>query len=143
MDDIEFQEKLIELLKNINNKLSERLHNFYEPYGLTSVQAMVLLELYKNGQQNITDLSNHLCMDKSNISPLCKRLEKNGFIERVRDSDDERYVNIKMTKYSEDIAKKLTEKISSNSISILMGIENNKKNIIIDGLNTLNDYLSH
>ena len=142
MDDIEFQEKIIELLKNVNGKLNELLNNFYEPYGLTVVQAMVLLELHRNGEQNITDLSNHVCMVKGNLSQLCKRLEKNGLIERVRDSEDERYVNIKMTKYSENIVKELEEKISNNRIPILLQIENQKKNSIIEALNILNDCLS-
>lgn len=142
MDDIEFQEKIIELLKNVNGKLNELLNNFYAPYGLTVVQAMVLLELHRNGEQNITDLSNNVCMVKGNLSQLCKRLEKNGLIERVRDSEDERYVNIKMTKHSENIVKELEEKISNNKIPILLQIENQKKSSIIEALNILNDCLS-
>lgn len=142
MDDIEFQEKVIELLKNVNGKLNELLNNFYAPYGLTVVQAMVLLELHRNGEQNITDLSNRVCMVKGNLSQLCKRLEKNGLIERVRDSEDERYVNIKMTKYSENIVKELEEKISNNRIPILLQIENHKKSSIMEALNILNDCLS-
>lgn len=142
MDDIEFQEKVIELLKNVNVKLNELLNNFYAPYGLTVVQAMVLLELHRNGEQNITDLSNRVCMVKGNLSQLCKRLEKNGLIERVRDSEDERYVNIKMTKYSENIVKELEEKISNNRIPILLQIENQKKSSIMEALNILNDCLS-
>lgn len=142
MDDIEFQEKVIELLKNVNGKLNELLNNFYAPYGLTVVQAMVLLELHRNGEQNITDLSNRVCMVKGNLSQLCKRLEKNGLIERVRDSEDERYVNIKMTKYSENIVKELEEKISNNRIPILLQIENQKKSSIMEALNILNDCLS-
>lgn len=142
MDDIEFQEKVIELLKNVNGKLNELLNNFYAPYGLTVVQAMVLLELHRNGEQNITDLSNRVCMVKGNLSQLCKRLEKNGLIERVRDSEDERYVNIKMTKYSENIVKELEEKISNNRIPVLLQIENQKKSSIMEALNILNDCLS-
>ena len=72
MIDVQFQEKLIEVLRSVNGKLNGILHDFYEPYGLTSVQASVLLELNKNGEQNITDLCKHLFMGKSNLSPLCK-----------------------------------------------------------------------
>lgn len=142
MSDVQFQEKLIEVLKSVNGKLNGILHDFYEPYGLTSVQASVLLELHKSGEQNITDLSSHLCMGKSNLSPLCKRLEKSGFIERVRDSKDERCVNIKMTEYAEGIMKEVTERISENIIPTLDEIEKDKKNRIVEGLNILNECLS-
>ena len=142
MMDEQFQEKLIELLKLVNGKLNGILHDFYAPYGLTSVQASVLLELHKNGQQNITDLCNHLCMGKSNLSPLCKRLEKGGYIERVRNSVDERCVNIKMTEYSKDIMSEVTKKISESIIPTLNQLEEYKKNRIVEGLNLLNECLS-
>lgn len=142
MIDTEFQGKLIELLKSVNVKFNGILHDFYEPYGLTSVQASVLLELYKNGEQNVTDLCKHLCMGKSNLSPLCKRLEKGGFIERVRNSKDERYVNIKMTEYAVGIMIDVTNKISENIIPSLNQIEEYKKDRIVEGLNLLNECLS-
>jgi len=142
MIDVQFQEKLIEVLKSVNGKLNGILHDFYEPYGLTSVQASVLLELNKNGEQNITDLCKHLYMGKSNLSPLCKRMEKSGFIERVRNSKDERCVNIKMTEYAETIMRKVTKTLSESIIPTLDKIEEHKKNRIVDGLNILNECLS-
>lgn len=142
MIDGQFQEKLIELLKSVNGKLNGILHDFYEPYGLTSVQASLLLELHKNGQQNITELSHHLCMGKSNLSPLCKRLEKGGYIERVRNSKDERCVNIKMTEYAQGIMIEVTKKISESIIPTLSQIDEYKKDSIVEGLNLLNECLS-
>jgi len=142
MIDVQFQERLIEVLKSVNGKLNGILHDFYEPYGLTSVQASVLLELNKNGEQNISDLCKHLYMGKSNLSPLCKRMEKSGFIERVRNSKDERCVNIKMTEYAQRIMIEVTTKLSENIIPALNKIEECKKNRIVDGLNILNECLS-
>ena len=142
MIDTKFEVKFIELLKSVNGKFNGILHDFYEPYGLTSVQASVLLELHKNGEQNVTDLCKHLCMGKSNLSPLCKRLEKGGFIERVRNSKDERYVNIKMTEYSVGIMIDVAKKISENIIPTLNQIEEYKKDRIVEGLNILNECLS-
>ena len=142
MIDVQFQEKLIEVLRSVNGKLNGILHDFYEPYGLTSVQASVLLELNKNGEQNITDLCKHLFMGKSNLSPLCKRMEKSGFIERVRNSKDERCVNIKMTEYAQTIMKEVTKTLSESIIPTLNQIEEYKKNRIVEGLNILNECLS-
>ncbi|MBK5242107.1 MarR family winged helix-turn-helix transcriptional regulator [Clostridium sp.] len=142
MIDVQFQEKLIEVLKSVNGKINVIMRDFYEPYGLTSVQASVLLELHKNGEQNITDLCNHLYMGKSNLSPLCKRMEKSGFIERVRNLKDERYVNIKMTEYGEKIMKEVTKTLSESIIPTLNEIEEYKKNRIVEGLNILNECLS-
>ncbi|MGH4050768.1 MAG: MarR family winged helix-turn-helix transcriptional regulator [Clostridium sp.] len=142
MIDVEFQEKLIDVLKSVNGKLNGILHDFYEPYGLTSVQASVLLELNKNGEQNITDLCKHLYVGKSNLSPLCKRMEKSGFIERVRNSKDERCVNIKMTQYAKNIMNEVSKSLADNIIPTLNKIDEYKKNRIVDGLNLLNECLS-
>lgn len=142
MIDSQFQEKLIELLKSINGKLNGILHDFYEPYGLTSVQASLLLELHKNGQQNITELSHHLCMGKSNLSPLCKRLEKGGYIQRVRNLQDERCVDIKMTEYAKGIMMEVTKKISESIIPTLSQTEDYKKHSIVEGLKFLDECLA-
>lgn len=142
MIDVQFQEKLIEVLKSVNGKLNAILHDFYEPYGLTAVQASILLELNKNGEQNITDLCKHLYMGKSNLSPLCKRMEKSGFIERVRNSKDERCVNIKMTEYAQRIMEQVTTSLAENIIPTFNKIDDSKKIKIVDGLDILNECLS-
>ena len=69
-------------------------------------------------------------------------MEKSGFIERVRNSKDERCVNIKMTEYAQTIMKEVTKTLSESIIPTLNQIEEYKKNRIVEGLNILNECLS-
>lgn len=66
-------------------------------------------------------------MGKSNLSPLCKRMEKSGFIERVRNLKDERCVNIKMTEYAQRIMEEVTTSLSENIIPTFNKIDEFKK----------------
>ena len=81
-------------------------------------------------------------MGKSNLSPLCKRLEKGGYIQRVRNLKDERCVDIKMTEYAQGIMMEVTKKISESIIPTLSQIEDYKKNSIVEGLKFLNECLA-
>ena len=92
-----FDEAWVSLFKKVYSKLQKYMDSIYQPYGLTSVQVEVLLLLAANGDQTVTELSEGLGVTKSNLSTLCKRMEKSGFVKRKRSKQDERVVVISMT----------------------------------------------
>jgi DNA-binding MarR family transcriptional regulator len=48
-------------------------------------------------------------MESSTVTPLLKRLEKMGHVERRRDSVDERQVNVFLTPMGDDLSTKAPE----------------------------------
>ncbi len=58
--------------------------------GLTISQMTVLRYLKTNGPSRITAISSALGMDPGNVSNICSRLEKAGFIEREFPAKDKR-----------------------------------------------------
>jgi len=69
--------------------------------GLTYSQYIVMLVLWENNNTNsaisVKHLGAKLDLDSGTLSPLLKRLEKQGLISRLRNSEDERSVEIKLT----------------------------------------------
>lgn len=90
--------------------LDRIFHHFFEQYNITSVQIPVLTTLVKHEKLMVSQLAQLLHIGSSNITPLCKRLEKSGLITRTRDTVDQRVVYVTLT----DTAKAMMEEISDN-----------------------------
>ncbi|GER23077.1 MarR family transcriptional regulator [Zafaria cholistanensis] len=68
-----------------------------EPLGLTHPQYLVMLALWENSPLSVKDLSSLLQLDPGTLSPLIKRLEASGYVERKRKPEDERTLAIAPT----------------------------------------------
>lgn len=68
-----------------------------EPMGLTHPQYLVMLALWQHAPLSVKDLSRLLALEPATLSPLLKRLEAAGYVERRRASDDERSLAIVLT----------------------------------------------
>lgn len=96
----------------LENQLCFRLYSLtklmgrhYSPVlkalGLTYPQYIVMLVLWESNNTvatiSVKQLGQKLDLDSGTLSPLLKRLEKQLLINRVRNSEDERSVQVKLT----------------------------------------------
>ncbi len=65
--------------------------------GLTYPQYLVMLALWQHGSQRVGELGERLGLDSGTLTPLAKRLQALGLIERERSAVDERQVEITLT----------------------------------------------
>ncbi len=68
-----------------------------EPLGLTHPQYLVMLALWERSPRRVRDLSDDLLLEPATLSPLLKRLEKAGLLERLRSAEDERALAVTLT----------------------------------------------
>jgi DNA-binding MarR family transcriptional regulator len=68
-----------------------------EQLGLTYPQYLVMLVLWENEPRGVKELGEELGLDSGTLSPLLKRLEALGLVERRRSGEDERRVAIHLT----------------------------------------------
>lgn len=80
---------------------SNLLARLYRPVladlGLTYPQYLVMLVLWKHAPQTVGSLGEALYLDSGTLTPLLKRMEQAGLIQRARDPRDERRVQIDLT----------------------------------------------
>jgi DNA-binding MarR family transcriptional regulator len=80
---------------------SNLLARLYRPVladlGLTYPQYLVMLVLWKHAPQTVGSLGDALYLDSGTLTPLLKRMEQAGLIQRARDPQDERRVQIDLT----------------------------------------------
>ena len=68
-----------------------------EELGLTYPQYLAMMVLWENQPRSVRDLGEELGLDSGTLSPLLKRLEALGFVERRRSAEDERRVEVFLT----------------------------------------------
>ncbi|WP_328295051.1 MarR family transcriptional regulator [Kineococcus sp. NBC_00420] len=68
-----------------------------EPMGLTHPQYLVMLALWGSEPMSVKDLSEALQLDPPTLSPLLKRLEAAGLLERRRLPEDQRSLAVTLT----------------------------------------------
>lgn len=68
-----------------------------EPLGLTYPQYLVMLVLWETDGLSVSQLGQRLSLDSGTLTPLLKRLQALGHVERRRSRDDERRVELHLT----------------------------------------------
>ena len=88
--------------RNITNSYTPWL----KPLGLTYTQYIVMLVLWEKDGRTVSEIGEKLMLDNGTLSPLLKKLEQAGYIQRQRSREDERVVEITLT----DAGKALQQK---------------------------------
>ena len=68
-----------------------------ENLNLTYTQYIVMMVLWEFGEMTEGELGEKVHLDSGTLAPLLKRLEKLGFIERIRPGNNERKLLLKLT----------------------------------------------
>lgn len=89
------------------------LNQVYRPLlkklGLTYPQYLVMLVLWESDAQTVSAIGERLFLDSATLTPLLKRLEAAGFVERRRSAEDERQVIVSLTAAGRQLRGKARE----------------------------------
>lgn len=77
-----------------------------EPLGLTYPQYLVMLVLWERDGITVSQLGDRLALDSGTLTPLLKRLEGAGLLQRLRDSADERRVLLQLSREGRALKRK-------------------------------------
>jgi DNA-binding MarR family transcriptional regulator len=68
-----------------------------DPLGLTYPQYLVMLVLWQVDGLAVSQIGERLALDSGTLTPLLKRLEAAGLVQRLRDAADERRVLLQLS----------------------------------------------
>lgn len=92
------EEQLCFSLQTASKQFTRMYTKALEPFQLTYPQYLVLLVLWEHeSDQSISALGERLELDTGTLTPMLKRMEKNGYITRKRSEQDERVVLISLS----------------------------------------------
>lgn len=100
-----------------SNLIVKAYRPFLTPLGLTYPQYLVMLVLWEKDCVSVGDLGQILHLDSGTLTPLLKRMETSGLINRSRDPNDERRVLISLKDKGRDLsaeAEKIPKELTKN-----------------------------
>ena len=94
------------MIREISHKIDLLLQDTANELDITPLQLKMIITLYSNREKAISigSLGKAIGITGGNISNICKRLEKQGFVKRVRSEEDERVVIVVLTESGEKAA---------------------------------------
>ncbi len=76
-------------------------------HGLTHIQFFLLIALYEKEGMSVSELAAKVALDKSTMTGLIDRMEREGFVERHQNPNDRRAYCIYLTEKARDMRKDL------------------------------------
>jgi DNA-binding MarR family transcriptional regulator len=122
---------------------SKKMNNVYmniglKDLGLTYTQYLTMTVLWQEKKLTVKELGTFLTLDSGTMTPLLKKLEKHGYINRKRSLEDERVVIITLTKKGDSLQENINnlkfEEFNKN-LKKLTKVDIKKLNDLLDKLN--------
>ena len=89
--------------------LTQAYHPLLSSHGLTYPQYLVLLVLWEKDAQPVNDIAKRLKLETNTITPLLKRMEAEGILERKKGEKDARQMIVSLTRKGKELQKKLAD----------------------------------
>ena len=106
--DVIRRNEVVDMIKALSNYYTNVRDSLCAPYGLSSTQAVIVLDVYHNPTENkVTDICKRLNKSTNTISPLINRLVDKGFLAKTQAKEDGRITYISLTQKSIEITDKI------------------------------------
>lgn len=91
-------DNILPVLQTIADLVEKRCHRFLSrKYGLTMPQYHLLLAAMYGDATTLGSLADELNCSRGNLTGVADRLERDGWLQRERSTEDRRVVNIRLT----------------------------------------------
>ena len=81
----------------VSNMITRKYKPLLDKLDLTYTQYIVMMVLWEEKQVNEKFLCEALCLKSNTVTPLLKKLEAKGYIQKTKDTSDERNLVITLT----------------------------------------------
>lgn len=108
------------LIARVRVKLFEALDEELAPFDITAAQYVILVNL-ANGVDSASGLCKGVSYDPGAMTRMIDRLERKGFVRRVRSPEDRRVVNLALTEEGKAVYPKLVARAAAATNRRLRG----------------------
>lgn len=108
-ESLKLQNQLCFPLYVIAKEITGLYRPFLDELDITYPQYLVMMVLWENDGLSVNHIGEKLYLDSGTLTPLLKRLEGKGFIERKRKKEDERVVQVFITETGKALQSKACE----------------------------------
>ncbi|ATZ62414.1 MULTISPECIES: MarR family winged helix-turn-helix transcriptional regulator [Acinetobacter] len=97
------------LVYSTNLALNQLYRKILAPLGLTYPQYLVMLVLWEKDGVTVSEIGEKLFLESSTLTPLLKKLQSHGLLNRERSTLDERQVIISLTEEGQQLKLKAVD----------------------------------
>lgn len=108
-ENLKLDKQLCFALYSATNNITRLYRNLLDDYDLTYPQYLVLLVLWEKDGIAIKEVMKKLNLDSGTLSPIIKRLQNAGMVEKVRTDKDERIVRLLLTEKARNLEPMIAE----------------------------------
>jgi DNA-binding MarR family transcriptional regulator len=113
-----------------------------QTYGLTMMQNRILIAISQCDKPSVGSICHVIGASGGNASNMCKKLEKEGFIKRIRSKEDERVVELLLTEKGRETIVEIENEMEKKYKPILDSRSDEDYETIILGIKKLNELLT-
>jgi DNA-binding MarR family transcriptional regulator len=85
-------------LYSASRAMTQLYRTYLDEHDLTYPQFLTLFLLWQQDGRSVSEISDELLLESATVTPLLKRMESKGLLTRARSADDERVVQVFLTK---------------------------------------------
>src|ERR1700712_2950320 len=106
MDQLHLENQLCFPLYALSRQMTALYRPYLEKLDLTYPQYLVMLLLWEHEKLSVKEIGCELWLDSGTLTPLLKRMEETGLVDRLRCTEDERIVHVRLTREGQLLQKK-------------------------------------
>jgi DNA-binding MarR family transcriptional regulator len=124
-------------LRRIFKAIQDYSHEVSNKFGITGPQLWALKTISQSESLSLSELSETMYLHPSTITGVVDRLEKKGFVVRVRDKKDRRVISVRLTPKGKRLSKGTPNPIQGKMIYGLGKLRKEELNSIYDSVSKL------
>lgn len=123
IDELKLENQLCFAVYAFSREITKIYRPLLEPLGLTYTQYLVMIVLWEKDGISLKELGSKLRLDSGTLTPLLKKLENDGNIERTRDKRDERNLIIYLSEKGKELMKEAENVPNNIACSLPMDLD--------------------
>ncbi|WP_438971008.1 MarR family winged helix-turn-helix transcriptional regulator [Methylophaga sp.] len=140
-DNLKLDKQLCFALYTATNSITRLYRSLLDEYELTYPQYLVLLVLWEKDGIAIKDVMKRLKLDSGTLSPIIKRLQTAGLVNKERTDQDERIVRLFLTEKSKNLEPFIAQ--VQNKVACQTELSSEDFFELLSRLNSVTESLNH
>lgn len=134
---MEKHEEVLVSLRQIIRAIDLHSKRLSKDAGLTGPQLILMRAIETLGEVTIKTLSNHTNMSQATATTILDRLERNGYVERVRSVSDKRKVHANLTDAGKELLAKAPQPLQEDFVRRFKTLEEWEQSLLLSSVQRL------
>jgi DNA-binding MarR family transcriptional regulator len=134
---LEKHEEVLVAIRQIIRAIDLHSKKLSKIAGLTGPQLILMRSIEQLGEVTIRELSRNTNMSQATATTILDRLERNGYVRRVRSVTDKRKVHAHLTEFGRELLHKAPQPLQDNFVSQFQQLEEWEQTLLLSSIQRL------